>query len=146
MREIALRYQVSKGTVEKALAWLTQQGRVHGEIGRGTFIVRNAPGLASALSRVVVFAPDYGRRAGHYLQSITQGLGEFALKRRIETVLLFLDPAAARRRIALERDRLLAPGTGAVLLHAGGELDELLREPGDGRLPGGAPGEPALPR
>ncbi|MBN8216209.1 MAG: LacI family DNA-binding transcriptional regulator [Spirochaetes bacterium] len=126
VRELARRYGVSKGTVEKALSYLTRQGRVHGEIGRGTFIVRHRPNAGEAIARVVIFAPEYGRRAGHYLQSITQGLGEFALKRRLETIVLFLDPAEARRRIALERERLLLPGTGAVVLHTGTEIADLL--------------------
>lgn len=128
VRVLAEKYGVSKGTVEKAMGWLSERGRISGEIGRGTFINRGKANAEIQLKRVVILAARYGRVAGHYLGSITQGIQEFALKRGLEVVTLMLDPVPSRRRLAAERGRLMEPGTGAVVIHSDPSIKDLLAD------------------
>jgi GntR family transcriptional regulator len=66
--ELCAEYQLSRGTVRRALDMLVEEGKLRREQGRGTFV--NSPVLSPVYFRLANFEEEMRSRAGNQAQAI----------------------------------------------------------------------------
>lgn len=129
VRALMSKYEVSQGTIERALAELKDRGHLRMEVGKGTFVSRPGDRLAVLPSQVDMLyfgTPESIRKPGfhrEFCDHLFRCLGEQGVGLR-ESVL----PPECSRRQVVELLQELKPKAMVVVNLFDGELSHVLHE------------------